>query len=277
MTEYIQKTSGFPERYDEAKVIQSLRAVGARDNTIQDILDELRVQYPHITNSEQIFNIALEKLKALNTGLASRYNLKKALLALGPAGYPFEQYVAEIFKAQGYDVKTNIVAQGYCVAHELDVIAVKDGTLNMIECKFHNNQQYTSDVKVPLYIKARYDDLLKAELALRNDHHKHHKAWVVTNTTFTADAVQYAQCAGITPLSWNFPEGKALKDLIDTYKLHPITALVSLSEAQRNVLLKHNIVLCRDAAKGREALQSIGTAPATIELLLKEAETTCTL
>lgn len=277
MTEFIEKTSGLTEPYDEQKLIRSLRNVGATDAIIQDILDEMRRQFQTITNTQQIFAIALEKLKAINTGLASRYNLKKALLEFGPAGFPFEQFIAAVFQAQGYEVSTNITAQGFCVSHELDVVAIKDNVHHMIECKFHNNQAYKSDVKVSLYIKARYEDLLKAWKLSTKDAHRAHQPWIVTNTTFTEDAIQFAQCVGIAAMSWNFPEKHALKDLISKYNLHPITALVSLTGKEKKLFLDNGLVLCRDAEQNKEKLQSLGIKPADVDQLIKEAQATCTI
>lgn len=277
MTEFIEKTSGLIEPYNEEKLIRSLRAIGAKDNVIQDILDEIHAQFPNITNSQQIFAIAMDKLKAINTGLASRYNLKKALLEFGPAGFPFEQFVAALFQAQGYKVQTNITARGICVSHELDVVAFKDNVHHMIECKFHNNQAYKSDVKVSLYIKARFDDLHKAWQKDTKDTHKAHQAWIVTNTTFTDDALQFAQCVGISALSWNYPAKHALKELIDQYKLHPITALVSLTAKQKKLFLDNGLVLCRDTQQYKNALLNLGMKPEEVETLIMEATSTCSL
>lgn len=277
MTEFIEKTSGLIEPYDEGKLIRSLRSVGTTDTIIQDILDEIHAQFPAVTNSQQIFAIAMDKLKSINTGMASRYNLKKALLEFGPAGFPFEQFVAAIFQAQGYEVQTNITAQGICIAHELDVVAFKDNVHHMIECKFHNNQAYKSDVKVSLYIKARFDDLHKAWQKDLKDTHKAHQAWIVTNTTFTEDALQFAQCVGISALSWNYPAKHALKDLISQYKLHPITALVSLTGRQKKLFLDNGLVLCRDTHQYKDSLLTLGMKPDEIDALIEEAQSTCSI
>jgi Holliday junction resolvase-like predicted endonuclease len=277
MTEFITKTSGLVEPYNEAKLIRSLRSVGANDSAIQDILDEIHKQFPIINDSQQIFAIALEKLKQINTGVASRYNLKKALIEFGPAGFPFEQFIAAVFQAQGYKVETNIIAQGMCVTHELDVVAFKDNVHHIIECKFHNNQRYKSDVKVSLYIKARFDDLLKKWQKQTSDTHKAHQAWIVTNTTFTEDAIQFAECVGISPLSWNYPQGHALKDIIGQYKLHPITALVSLTDREKKLFLDNGLVLCRDAQQYKKNLLALGMKADEIDALIKEAQSTCSI
>jgi Holliday junction resolvase len=276
MTHFIKKVSGLKEPFDAQKIIRSLQQIGADDKTINSIMDEIEQQYPNIKNTQQIFAIALDKLKQINIGMASRYNLKKALLGLGPAGYSFEQFIGTIFQAQGYKVTTNITAQGFCVTHELDVVASKNEHHFMIECKFHNKQRYKSNIKIPLYVQARFEDIKKAlEKGFYNDAHKVHEAWVATNTNFTADAISYAQCVGMHLLSWNFPIHNSIKDLIARYKLHPITTLVNLTSKQKKAFLKHGLVLCRDVEQNKKLLQSLGYSPNEINTLIKEAKQTC--
>ncbi len=277
MTKYIKKTSGLEELFEEQKIIHSLQQVGASTEMIQDILQEIQQQYPNIKNTQQIFNIALEKLKAFNVGVASRYNLKKALLAFGPAGYPFEQFIGALFQIQGYDVTTNVHAQGFCVEHELDVVAIKDNIHNMIECKFHNRQRYKSDLKVSLYVKARFDDMQKSWNQNPKDKHKEHKAWVITNTNFTQQAIKYALCVNINLMGWKHPAKNGLRDIIKKHNLHPVTALISLSGKQKKSLLKKGLVLCRDVHQNKDLLRSLGFSTRESTQLIKEAQATCAI
>ncbi len=277
MTKYIKKTSGLKEPFEEQKIIYSLQQVGASTEMIQYILDEIQLQYPNIKNTQQIFNIALEKLKEFNVGVASRYNLKKALLAFGPAGYPFEQFIGALFQVQGYNVSTNVHAQGFCVQHELDVVAIKNNIHNMIECKFHNRQRYKSDLKVSLYVQARFEDMQKAWSQNQKDKHKGHKAWIITNTNFTQEAIKYALCVSINLMSWKYPAKNGLRDIIKKYNLHPITALISLSGKQKKSLLKKGLVLCRDVHQNKDLLHSLGFSTRESSQLIKEAQATCAI
>ena len=80
-------------------------------------------------------------------------------MALGPSGFPFEQYIGAIFQWQGYQVKVNQFLEGVCVTHEIDLLAENDLHFLLTECKFHNKQGLFSNVKVPLYIHSRYRDV----------------------------------------------------------------------------------------------------------------------
>lgn len=275
MIEYIKKTSGLKEPFNEKKIVRSLRQIGANKEIIQSILDEITQQYPHIKNTQHVFEIALEKLKQYNIGMASRYNLKKALLALGPAGYPFEQFVSALFEIQKYTVATNVNAQGFCVDHELDVVAIKDGIHNVIECKFHNQQRYKSDLKVSLYVNARFQDMQQYWKGDPGDTHKEHKAWIVTNTSFTQETIKYAECTHIKLMSWKYPKNNGIRDIVKKYKLHPITALVNLSPKQKKILLKNELVLCRDIKENKQLLRSLGFSTKEAQQLIREAKETC--
>jgi len=58
--------------------------------------------------------------------------LKKAILQLGPTGYPFERFVGELLKYQGYEAKVGQIVQGNCVQHEVDVVAKKGDTVFLL-------------------------------------------------------------------------------------------------------------------------------------------------
>ena len=47
--------------------------------------------------------------------------LKQAIMELGPSGFPFEQFVAELLKCRGYQIKVGVIVEGHCVNHEIDV------------------------------------------------------------------------------------------------------------------------------------------------------------
>ena len=51
------------------------------------------------------------------------------------------------------------IVKGHCVNHEIDVIAEKEDYRFMIECKFRNLPGTNCDVKIPLYIQARFKDV----------------------------------------------------------------------------------------------------------------------
>ncbi len=272
---FIRKTAGYKQEFNIKKFKRSLRRVGADQKLINQIIDAIHKKKPRTT--KEIHNIALAILAKKEPSIAARYNLKRALMELGPGGYLFEQFIAKLLKHQGYKVTTNPVISGACVDHEIDINAQRASKHFMIECKFHNRPGLKSDVKVTLYIQARFEDIDKAWQKDLQDSHEFHQAWIVTNTQFTTEAIKYATCKKIRLLSWAYPKGKGLAATIDKLGLHPITALTSLTKLQKKLFLKDGLVLCRDIRKHIELLKRLGYSPRTIEKLIEESEAVCNL
>jgi hypothetical protein len=272
MAYLITKASGIQQEFDPEKVRTSLKRAGASDDITEQIIQEIERIKPKTTH--EIYKIAIALLNKTNRPTAARYNLKQALIELGPAGFPFEQFVAELFKRLGYTIATDQHITGACVEHEVDIVASKDKQNEIIECKFHNQQGLICDVKIPLYVKARFDDIKQA--ALKNlKVPTIHNAWVVTNTHFSSQAIAYAECMGMKLLDWSYPENNSLSQLIDRYKLHPITALTSINYKQKKELISHGIVLCNDVSNYKNVLANMGMKDLEIEEFISEAQSAC--
>jgi hypothetical protein len=196
-------------------------------------------------------------------------------MMLGPSGYPFEKYVGEILRHEGFKVEVGVIIHGHCVDHEVDVVAEKDDSHFMVECKYHNQPGHTCDVKVPLYINSRFQDIEKQWKLLPGHGTKFHQGWVVTNTRFTDDAIQYGSCAGLHLIGWNYPENGSLRMLIDESGLHPITALTSLSESEKMRLLEQKIVLCKEIVDDPEILARFNIKGPRSAAAIEEATSLC--
>jgi hypothetical protein len=207
--------------------------------------------------------------------MAARYSLQKAILQMGPTGYPFEILVGEILKHKGFSVEISKIMPGRCVAHEVDVAAVKNNQHIIVECKFHNELGIKSDIKVALYVHARFEDIHKAwnNTHAHNEHLK--EAWLVTNSRLTADALKYAHCVGIRAIDWNYPPGESLSELVDQAGLHPVTSLTSLTKDQKKQLLNSGVILCRDLFDNPAALSAIGIDGKKTDKVLKEIKELC--
>lgn len=269
---YITKMSGEKELFKPEKLQRSLQKVGAPTNVIEQILKEVE-KNPRLRTTREIYAFAFEYLRQTKPSLGARYSLKQALLEFGPAGFPFEQYVAHLFRKQGYEVETNQVITGHCVDHEIDLICGLKHEKYMVECKFHSKQELKSDIKISLYVKARFDDIKEAEAK------KHtpvfNKAWIVTNTKFTSEAIKFALCRDIQLLAWDFPVGNALPDIVDKYGLHPVTALTSLSGSQKRMLLEQHITLCREVAQQKNMLREFGFSQKEVDDIIQESSEVC--
>ncbi|MEX1061623.1 MAG: restriction endonuclease [Patescibacteria group bacterium] len=236
----VKKASGELESFDPEKVLNSLKRAGASHKLAQDILKIVEAEIYEGIDTREIYQKVFTHLRSAGTHLAARYNLKRALMELGPTGYPFERYFARLLEQEGYQCLVGQQVKGKCVWHEVDVIAEKGKQKYMVEAKYHNAPGLKTDTKVALYVYARFLDVSAGGFT---------QGWLVTNTKLTRDARHYAECVGLKYLSWDRPQGAGLRELIEKTRLYPVTILQSLSPKEKATLLGEGIVTCRDILK----------------------------
>ena len=268
----VQKASGNLEPFSEQKLRRSLRRVKAPHSSIDKVIERIKRELKPGIKTSEIYHYALSLLKKEEKSVAIRYSLKKAIMELGPSGHPFEILVGEILKTQGFAVKVGQMIQGYCVKHEIDVVATKGSGNIIVECKFHNEFGTKSDVKTALYVKARFDDIKMAERANQNGSEKITETWLITNTKLTSNAIRYSNCVGLKAIGWNYPRRGGLEALIDRANLYPITCLTSLSNAQKRHLLDGGLILCKDVDKRKSLLAEIGITGKKLDVLKQEID-----
>lgn len=271
----ILKSSGEKVKFSLGKLRTSLQRSGASEAIISQVIDKLKEELYQGISTKEIYNRAFALLKKSNTCLASRYKLKKAIYEFGPTGYPFERFVGAILKYSGYETEVGKILQGQCVTHEIDVVARKNSETTIIECKFHSQQGLYCNVKIPLYINSRYQDV-KAHWDLKSNKSSHLAAgWVVTNTRFTEDALKYGKCCGLYLLSWDYPKNDGLKDRIDLLGLYPITVSTLLTNREKQFLLSRDVVLCRELIGDTFYLDHLGISEVRKEKILHEISKLC--
>ncbi|MBI5401115.1 MAG: restriction endonuclease [Candidatus Yonathbacteria bacterium] len=273
---WIIKTSGEREPFSLSKLRRSLTRSGADEETTQMVIDHIVPEIKNGMKTAQIYKHAYAVLKKNKYPAAVRYSLRKAVMELGPSGFPFEKYVAEVLRRKGYTAQTGVILPGFCVSHEVDVLMEKSERHIFVECKFHNQQGIKTDVKVALYVHARFLDLQKGHDAKEEGTApKVHEGWLVTNTKLTTDAITYARCAGLNIIGWDYPEKGNLHDLILETGVHPLTFLSTLSARDKNNLLEQGIVMCRDLKKSHASLKSIGFTDEQIRNVVNEVDKVC--
>lgn len=268
----VTKASGIQVNFNQEKLRQSLKNAGAVEEQIEHVIKEITPQLYNGIPTKDIYRWAFKLLKNSSRHIAAKYHLKNAILELGPSGFPFERFIGELFKSRAYKIKVGKIENGTCVTHEVDVIASNEKEHLLIECKFHNQQGKLCDVKVPLYIHSRFNDVRSNWILIPEIKVKKIEGWVVTNTRFSEDAQQYGKCANLQLLGWDYPSSKGLKDLIDDNFLYPLTCLTSLNKTEKEKLLEKEIVLCEDLLSRKSTLKSIGLSDKRISTLMNEIE-----
>ncbi|AUC84636.1 ATPase [Polaribacter sp. ALD11] len=268
----ILKASGERAKFSVPKLKNSLRHSGADEKSISQIINVVRDELYQDISTKEIYNRAFALLKKKKSIYASKYKLKKAIYELGPTGFPFERFVAAILQYSGYEVEVGKILQGKCVTHEVDVIAKRKEEYIIVECKFHSDRSIKCNVKIPLYIHSRYNDVVANYV---KDSNCPTEGWVVTNTQFTKDAITYGKCCGLHLLSWDFPENNGLKDRIDRLGLYPITVSSLMTMREKQFLLSRDVVLCRQLLNDTFYLDHLGVSEKRKQNILKEINLLC--
>lgn len=266
---YIVKANGEKQIFEATKLVNSLTHARAPLDLAKEITSHIEKELKDGMSTKEIYHHAHEMLARELKPVAIRYSLRKAILELGPSGFPFEKFVAEIFKAKGFETQTDVQMLGACVPHELDVVAWNENKLIVVEAKFHNQLGIKSDLKVVLYIKERFDDLENSWF----DYGKKRKvdeSWLVTNTKFSIQAITYAECKNMKLVGWNYPKKDHLQALVEDAGLHPITCLQSISGVEKNMLLNAGIVLCKTIEEDPTLAIDVGIHSEKVKKMVKE-------
>jgi hypothetical protein len=263
----IRKAGGELVPFDAKKLTASLRRSGATEEQAEDVLRKIVPKLKDNMATKHIFRLAFQELKKAARPLAARYNLKKALSELGPSGFPFENLISQILRQQGYVVQVGQIIEGRCVTHEVDVIAKNSEETLLAECKFHNAAGMKVNIKTPLYVYARFLDIQ----AGWEGPNTHLRPMLVVNTRFTDDSLKYSDCIGMRLLSWDYPRGEGIRELIDRYHIYPLTCLSSLTRREKVQLLEQGFILAQDVLRAERELVEMGVSGTRLKAALDES------
>ncbi len=271
----IVKHSGDIVDFNRDKLKLSLFKSGASQSLVDAILHKIEEEIYEGIPTKKIYKLAFELLKKVSKPQAARYNLRTALQLLGPTGFFFEKYIAKLFEFENYQVKTNLILQGKCVSHEIDIVVKKRAEISMVECKFHGGKDSSSDVKVPMYILSRFNDIKDGMHSVFSEKDKITSCFIVTNNRFTTDAINFANCSGLQLLSWDYPLDDNLSVKIEKSQLYPVTCLSTLSTLEKEELLNLDVILVKELMHDSTPLEKIGLSPTRIKNILKEVSELC--
>lgn len=262
---HILKSTGELEVFSENKLKRSLHRAGLRPKYCKEISKEVAQKIKPGISTNEIFKHTVKLIRKKSPIAATHYSLKKSLLELGPTGFEFEYFVSKYFEEIGFTTYVGIVVQGEFVRHEIDVVASKPNYQAYIECKFHNNSGRTNDIKIVLYVKARWDDLKNGP-----DGKYLKEFYVASNTAFSRDAIDYAKGTGLKLLGVNAPLEESFLDKIKKHKLYPITSLRRLKKIYCRELLLKKIILCRDLLNEKNLMIKIGMTDEEIHAIFND-------
>ena len=211
---------------------------GATRFTAYRILKKVRSEVYHDMGTNDIYKLVLKAISEEKDlpGLRQRYQLKDAIMRLGPSGFAFENYVADLLKYydfQVFGIRVNV--KGKCAMHEIDLIGMSNLGQFMIECKHNSHRGTYIGLKVALYTHARFLDTsprFSGEI-------------IFCNSKISEDAKKYANCIGQQVFTWRYPSEKSLEKVIEQNKLYPITIL-NLTSKELAIFLGIGMMIAKD-------------------------------
>ncbi|MHA1238427.1 MAG: ATP cone domain-containing protein [Candidatus Odinarchaeia archaeon] len=271
----VVKASGEVEPFSVEKIKRTCIKAGADEELAEEIARKVKAKaYDGITTGE-ILDYVLRLLTKKRRVIASRYDLKGAIMRLGPSGHPFETFVGELLEKYGYQVKIRKILQGFCVQHEVDIVGAKKVGNRwrrfIVECKYKNNRGEYLGLKEVLYTYARFLDL--KEGGRKGTCPQIEEVWVSCNTKPSLDAKMYAKCKNMQLLCWSYPPNMNLRDMIENKKLYPITVLIGLKKHELDAFSNARIMFLKDllAYTPRELTKITHIPVNRLEYILKEA------
>ncbi len=266
------KASGLEEEFNSRKIYHTILGAGGTGKLARDIVEVVKKKFHDGMTTKEILEIVLRELKEFPK-LYARYDLKRAIMSLGPSGFPFEHFFGHLLEYYDYKTKVGNFIKGKVINHEVDIIArrIVGGKEKsyMIECKYHNEPGTLTKLHPALYTYARFLDLDPKE--------KPDMPWLVTNTKCSRDAKGYAKGVGLKITSWNYPQSNSLQKLITRKKLYPITIIKLISHKTKEKLFGSKIVIAKHLLdfSVEELIQKTELSESEIKKILEEVKIIC--
>ena len=267
----VKKNSGELIPYNPNALKRSLTKSGAKKEEVEDVFEKISKDLYEGITTRELYRTAFQYLKDYRSSYAARYSLKRALRDLGPEGYYFEMWFARVMQAAGYETIHSETVQGNAVTHEIDVVAAKENQLIFCECKFRNDEEAKISVTTPMYFLSRMKDVEQHTYHFFGRDMKPSKGYLVTNAYLTTDSIEFANYYGIGLISWDYPENKSIKYLVDNAGLYPVTCLTTLTDEQEKILLSKDCILVKDLVQNQKTLDSLNLSKEVMDAVLEEA------
>ncbi len=233
--------------FNPEKIKATCLRAGASGELATKISEQIASKvYPRMTTRE-ILRLTLRLLDKEQPAVAARYNLRDAIFRLGPAGFDFEKYIAELLSAYGYKAKLPPILRGACIDHEVDVLAEINNRVAMIECKLRQASGIFITIKDVMSTWARFLDLVDGSKTGKCPHLD--EPWIVTNAKISYDGVKYGHCKNMVMLSWDHPADRPFPAWIDDRALYPITVLRGLDKFSQSAFARAGLLLVRDLVR----------------------------
>lgn len=240
---FVTKANGSKQPFDKEKIIKTCMRMGVdREIAIQIEKQVERRLFEGIT-TRKILQIIFTLMHRRKPAVRHLFDLRRGISLMEPKP-EFEAFIRVLLEHDGFQVKPNTILKGLCGEHEVDGIAIKDNVVYFVEVKHHNNYHALTGLDESRIARAILEDV--ADSYARGSHElKIDRAIIVTNTRFSDHALIYGACRNILQVGWASPRGFGLRDMIEKYKLYPLSCLRGVTVETRLLLVEAGIVLIK--------------------------------
>lgn len=232
----IKKSNGEIQKYNPHKLRRSLMNSGADRKTAMAILGKVNGIIYNGMSTKELFRFAFKELRKAEPYTSLKYDLRNAIMRLGPKGFAFEKLVEAIMKKKGYETQRNQNISGRHITHEIDIVAKKGKEVLMVEAKYHNKPWIYTNVQTGLYVYARFLDVRESFTS----------PMIVTNTKFSHQVKSYSKGVGIRLMGWKYPKDDSLEKNIEEFGVYPITMLRCITHSEAETLVNKNVVIIQN-------------------------------
>lgn len=269
---FVVKSTGERQLLDLEKIRRAVLRSGATEEIANKVAAEVERRAHDGITTQRIYNLVRKLLERLSPPASRRYNLRDALIRLGPAGFDFEKYIAALLRAHGFKTELPPILEGDCVTHEVDIIAEKDGHTTMIEAKLRHELGIFITIKDTTHTWVRFLDINDAAKTGKSPYLD--QCWIITNSRFSSDSVKFGNCKGMQLVGWNHPPERPLPRWIDEIGLYPVTILRGVNQTILKKFSGANLMLVRELIERspKDLEWTLGLPAKAVSKLVNEAK-----
>jgi len=196
---WVRKFDGQKEPFDQQKALGSILRAGVSKKNAPLVLAKIENRlYPGISTRE-IYDFLHQELKQMGLKPESKFfRLREALGKMG--SIDFEKLVVQILSLEGFNSEWNVFLPGYCIEHQIDVLASNKSQFYLVEVKRRQNPHRVTGLGEIVELWGRFKDISENSRSERTIK----EAWLVTNAKFSLHARKFARCRKIRLLGWRY-------------------------------------------------------------------------
>lgn len=242
MVVFVTKADGSKQLFEKEKVVRTCLRLGASPQVAHDVANKVERRLYDGISTRLILGMIFRFMRKHQPGVRYLFDLKRGL-SLMSSKPEFELFVQVLLTNNGFEVESNRVLKGLCGEHEVDGLARKNGVTYFVEAKHHFGYHALTGLDESRIARAILEDVSEQYALYGNL--KIDRAMLVTNTRYSAHAIQYGRCRNIMQIGWSYPENAGLQKMIEEKKLYPLSCLRGLKDNMRVQLVYAGIVLIK--------------------------------